>query len=73
MCCKFCRGQMFDLTHDFGAGRHYLCNRCRAHYYHPIKSFLSNEYHDAKWFTAQEWKKYIDAPMENGQKMADPT
>ena len=55
---------MYDLTHDKGAGRNFLCEKCGAHYYHPIKSFLANQYHDARWFTKIEWDKYVNTPNE---------
>ena len=60
MTCKFCRGRMHDLTNDKGAGRNYFCTSCRAHYYHPMKSYLANRFYDAKWFTWSEWKVFVN-------------
>jgi len=64
MTCQYCHSRMFDLTHDKGAGRNYLCEKCEAHYYHPIKSYLKNEYQDARWFTKTEWTKYTEGSKE---------
>lgn len=56
MNCKFCENPMRDLTKGLGLGRNYYCQKCGAHYYTPIISFLKNVFFESRWFTKKQWE-----------------